>query len=140
MLGLPAGAAINDAIIALTHNFELPRVIQVPLILFAAGFTAAVAWSLGLLLLRRYRATFYDEERYLFAFVAGAASLSSIVFGLCVARLAYPGVLLALGSVVIAYAAVRGAYRPANRLFARLPRLWKWGLAGCCAAYGVYAF
>ncbi len=74
---------------------------EVAYILFGAVFTGAVAVGLGSLLLRRLRVSLDREEAILFAFVSGAAVLSLATFLLCVSGLAYKGVFLVGGVVVI---------------------------------------
>jgi len=88
------------------YTHSLPRVLP---ILFGAGFTVAVCLAAGLLLIRALRVQFDRAEQVLFGFVAGAASVSTVVCGLCAAQLVGRGILLAVGLALIA-AAVR--WRP----------------------------
>jgi hypothetical protein len=77
-------------------------------ILFGAGFTVAVAWAIGALLLRRLRLALDPLETALFAFLSGAACLSVFVFGLCLIHQARAGVFLVAGTAAI----VGAAWRP----------------------------
>jgi hypothetical protein len=95
-------------------------------ILFGWLFTVATAWALGTLLLRKLALVFYCWEERLFAFLVGAALLSSIIFVLCAAHLAWKGLFLVLGFAIILYALRSGAHRPSGDTFPPLPRLWRW--------------
>ena len=64
-------------------------------ILFGAGFTVAVALALGGLLLGE------ACREWPARFISGAALLSTCVFLLAAAHLAYTGVFLVFGAVVI---------------------------------------
>lgn len=76
----------------------MPRLIP---ILFGAGFTIATCAAAGLLLLRRLRLQLDRAEELLFAFVSGAALVSTVVCLLSILHQARTGVFLALGSVLI---------------------------------------
>lgn len=76
-------------------------------ILFGAGFTVAVAWACGALLLRRLRLELDPLEEALFSFLSGAACASLAVFLLCLVQQARAGVFLAAGTAVIASAVWR---------------------------------
>jgi len=80
-------------------------------ILLAAVFTVAVCVAAGRLLLRGLRLRFHYGETYLFAFVAGAACWSAVVFALAAARLARRNIFLAAGVLVI-LAALRWGRQP----------------------------
>lgn len=84
-------------------------------ILFGAAFTAAVAFSLGAVLLRN---SCSDPA---VRFVSGAALLSLIVFAACALRIVYPAVFLGLGAASIV--AARSEWRDFRR-----PRLTRWSL------------
>ena len=114
--------------------------IQVLPILFGALFTAATAWSLGMLVLRNVAALVYIWERRLLAFVVGSAGLSAVLFVLSAVRLVYPGVLLMLGAGIIGYAAYSGAFRSAGKAFPPLPQLWRWIFIAAFAAFTWYGF
>jgi hypothetical protein len=75
-------------------------------ILFGAGFTVAVAWAAGSLLLRRLRLELDPLEALLFSFLSGAACLSVAVFALCVVHQARPAVFL-MGGIALLGGALR---------------------------------
>src|ERR1039458_8037724 len=77
---------------------------QVIHILFGAGFTVAVCLAAGWLLLRRLKLDLRGGEAALFAFLAGSACVSTVMFFLCLGHLARRGVLLCGGLAVIAWA------------------------------------
>jgi hypothetical protein len=56
----------------------------------------------GLVLLRLLRVVLEPKEQVLFAFLGGAAVVSTVVFFLCVLHVAWPAVFLALGVVAVA--------------------------------------
>ncbi|MBM3746290.1 MAG: glycosyltransferase family 39 protein [Acidobacteria bacterium] len=96
-------------------------------ILLAAAFTVAACVAAGKLLLRVMRVRFHHGEAWLFAFVAGAACWSAVVFALAAARLARRSVFLAAGVLVI-LAALRWGRRSTQSpetLPPRLSRPWK---------------
>src|SRR5436190_16599701 len=92
-------------------------------ILFGAGFTVAVCLSLGRLLLRALRVRLYRQEEHPLAFVTGAACLSLLVFLLCAAGAARPGVFLAAGLTTLSVAVLRGVHRPVGKPLPPLPPL-----------------
>ena len=97
---------------------------QVAAILFAGVFTYAASLSSGLILLKLLRLRLYRMETLFFGFALGAACLSTLVFGLTVAHLAYTGVFLAVGLILIACAVRMRAWQyeadPPG-----LDRIWK---------------
>lgn len=109
-------------------------------ILLAAGFTAGACLAAGKLLLRALRLGFGRAEHLLFAFVAGAACWSTLVFMLAAARLARRGVFLSAGVLVILAALKWGRWEapaiPASEP-PRLPRLWKALFAAVFGAFTV---
>lgn len=68
-------------------------------ILFGAGFTVATAWALGRILFARLRLTLWPLEHQLLAGVVGSALLSSVIFWICAAGVAWSGVFLGLGAI-----------------------------------------
>ena len=106
-------------------------------ILFGWLFTVATAWALGTLLLRKLSLVFYRFEEDLFAFLVGAALLSTIVFALCASHLAWKAIFLVLGLAIIAYALRSGAHRPSGDSFPPLPQLWRWIFL---AVFGAFTF
>ncbi len=107
-------------------------------ILFGCGLTVAVSYVLGrwfLLATGAWR-LLARGERLVFAFGMGAAWLSSLVFALSVAQLAYPAVFLVLG-VLLLGAGLRyraGPEDPAPVAEAASRGLWL--LVPVAAAYG----
>jgi len=99
-------------------------VIHVGAILFAAAFTGAVALFLGKLLLNALRVQLYRSEELFLGFLAGAAVLSTLVFLLSAAGLAYTWIFVAAGCVVLAIAWRRGAIRFTKLRFDPVPRWW----------------
>jgi len=95
-------------------------------ILLAAAFTVAVCLAAGRLLLRALPIQLYRQEEHPLAFVTGAACLSLLVFLLCAAGAARPGVFLTAGLATMGFAAGRGAHRPLGESLPSLPPLWKW--------------
>jgi hypothetical protein len=83
-------------------------------ILFGAGFTVAVGYGLGALLLKRFTA---DAA---IRFVAGSALLSALVFTACALGLVYPPVFLLAG--VVAIAAARSEFHLPH--FSNVSRVW----------------
>src|SRR5712692_8410623 len=65
------------------------------------AFTGIVSWSSGKLLLRRLSVHLYREEEDVFAFMAGSACLSTAVFFMTAAHLAYTGAFVALGMIPV---------------------------------------
>jgi len=112
-------------------------------IAFGAVFTVAVSYSIGVLALNALKVRLYRGEEPVFAFLLGAALLHLEVFALCAAGLAYKGVFLASGLIVIALAARRRALRPQGEALPPLPRLWRWvfhlGFAAFALLYVVNA-
>jgi hypothetical protein len=84
---------------------------QVLAILFATGFTYVVSLSMGKLLLQFLRVKLSHMESNFIGFLLGAACLSTIVFFLTAAGLAYWGVFLVVGVVAIMLAIWGGAHR-----------------------------
>jgi hypothetical protein len=107
-------------------------------ILFGALFTAATAWAMGAILLRRFTGIFYRAEARLLAFIAGSACLSAVVFFLCIFKFARRGVFLAVGLAAILYALYSKADRVHTRKFPPLDPLWRWLFTILFAGFGVY--
>ena len=113
------------------------RLLQPPMILFGAGFTVAVALSLGCLLLGRLKVRLYREERYAIGFVLGSACLSALIFAFCALHLVYKPLLLATGIGILGLAWQSGALRPAGELLPPLARVWKYLFGTVFAVYFV---
>jgi dolichyl-phosphate-mannose-protein mannosyltransferase len=96
---------------------------QVAAILFAGLFTYSASLSSGLILLKLLRLRLYRAEMLFLGFVLGAACLSTLVFGLTVAHLAYTGVFLAVGLLLIAGAIRFDAWQYEGD---SPPLDWKW--------------
>lgn len=108
---------------------------QAVTILFGAAFTVLTSVALGKLLLRGLKLRFYRIEEHLFAFFAGSACLSAIMFALAAAQAAYTGVFLAVGLAAIGAAILRGAHRPEGDRLPGLSRPWK---AAIAVLFGLY--
>src|SRR5258708_6535558 len=93
-------------------------------ILFGFAFTIAAAYSAGRILLARLRVDLYAEEAPLFAFIAGSACVSMAGFVLAAIGQARPGVFLAMGALLIAFA-IRQK-EPARPSLPALPVVLKW--------------
>ncbi len=91
-------------------------------ILFGALFTAAVAWSLGRMLLRATGARLFEQEEFLLAVIPGCAVLSTLVFALMCIGGARKAVFLGIGFAVLAWAWRSGIFtRSKADCFAPLP-------------------
>jgi Dolichyl-phosphate-mannose-protein mannosyltransferase len=109
-------------------------------VLFGALFTAAIAWSLGMLLFRRLALELHGWEERLLAYVVGSACLSGIMFVLSATRLVRRGILLALGIAIIGYAVYSGGFRFSGKRFPPLPKLWRWTFAVAFTAFTYVGF
>jgi len=94
-------------------------------ILFGAAFTVAVCWAFGQLLLGGLSLEFRRQEQPVFAFLLGAPCLSLLVFLLAITGLAYKGVFLGCGLVVLALAIWQVRDLPHGESLPPLPRLWR---------------
>ena len=112
--------------------------IQVAQILFAAVFTAVVSLLLGKLLLKLLRVELYRSEELFLGFALGSAGLSTLVFLLSVAHLAYSWVFFAAGCGIVAVAYWQQAIRFTPQRFPPLPRLWKLLFAILYSGFGVW--
>ena len=74
---------------------------QLAYILFTAGFVYYACLAAGRMLLRFLKIDLYRSEDRFLGFVLGSSCLSMLVFGLSATHLAYKGVFLALGSLLI---------------------------------------
>jgi hypothetical protein len=109
-------------------------------ILFGAAFTVAASVALGTLLVRALGVRLHWQEERFFAFAAGSACLSMLMFVLAAVHVVYPGVLLVLGALILAVAAWRGAWKPAGEPLTPVSRRWRalfWALFAL-AAYGSF--
>ena len=100
-------------------------------VLFGAAFTVSSAVALGSLLLRR--CPLRAQERFVLAFVAGGAALSTLVFALCCLGVARPPVFLFAGAVLIVAAL---CLRTAPQ--GRLPSMTLWPGLAAGAVLAVY--
>ena len=94
-------------------------------ILFGAAFTVTVSMALGSLLVRALGVRFYRQEERFFAFATGSACLSMLVFALAAVHVVYPGVLLAVGALVLVAALWRRAWKPVGEPLAPVSRGWR---------------
>jgi hypothetical protein len=112
-------------------------------IVFGAGFTSAVSWSIGRFLFARLRITLRRIEHELLAGLTGAAVLSLIVFLLCAAHLALIPVFWAIGLAALAlnWKAMNWKYGGASGDGGTganpLPRMWKWLIGLVFAFYAL---
>ena len=106
-------------------------------LLVASAFTYTVSLLGGTMLLRVLGVKLYRSEEWFFGFVLGSASLSTIVFLLTAAHLAYSGVFIGLGLVIIAVALWRGAHRFSSSTLPTLPRVWQIGFLILYAAFAL---
>jgi hypothetical protein len=107
-------------------------------LLFGAAFTIAVCLAAGRLLVRGLRLELYRGEEDALAFPVGAASLSLLVFAFAALRLAYAGVFLALGGIIIGIAVWKGAHRRVGKPLPPLPLLWKVLFGLGLSTFGVF--
>ncbi len=110
--------------------------LKVLVIVWSALFTAATAWALGALLLRRLRLHLYREEERIFALVGGYAVLSGVVFALAAAQIAYNAVFAAFGLGAIGLALRLRAHRSEAPPLPPAPRNWSRFFFGI---YGIFA-
>ena len=94
-------------------------------ILFGAGFTLITCAAAGALLLQGLRVRLYREEERLFAFLSGAAIVSTLVFLLTSMSQARTASFLLMGAVLIALAWWKGAWRSTSEKLPPLPRFWQ---------------
>ncbi len=113
---------------------------QVPAILFGASFTVAVCVAAGLLLLRALGIPLKRGERWIFAFLGGAALVELALFILGITGLYYRPVLLAAGFAVLAAAWALKAHRPIGEPLPPLPRRAGIAAAAVAAAYAILYF
>src|SRR5690349_13438391 len=109
-------------------------------ILFGALFTVATSYALGALLMQALALKLCREEERLFAFIAGTGLLSLVVFCLAAAHIAYKGVFLAVGVLVIAVAVWRRAHRFVGPSLRRPPLGWAMLFALVYVVFGVLYF
>ena len=103
---------------------------------FAAIVTWLVAWAAGKWLFQKLRVKLSRSEELFLCFVSGSAILSLVVFLLTAARLAYTGVFVAAGALIVLAAWRSGALRPAADRLPPLPRMWSAVFWLIYAAYG----
>ncbi|MBS1876063.1 MAG: glycosyltransferase family 39 protein [Acidobacteria bacterium] len=95
-------------------------------ILLGTGLTFGASYSLGALLLARLRLRLHREEQRFFAFIAGSACLSSIIFFLNVAGLARKWVFVTLSAAAIAAGVWKRVWRSGAQPLPALPKFWRW--------------
>src|SRR5205085_2213455 len=106
-------------------------------LLFAAGFTYVVSLAAGKMLLDGLRVNLYRSEEHFFGFVLGAALLSTAVFALTAAHLAYTSVFLLLGLCIIGLAASRKAYRFRGEVLPPVSYPWRIGFGLIIIVFGI---
>ncbi len=110
--------------------------IQLLLAILGAGFSAAVSYALGSILLRKLALPLTRLEEFVFAFFSGAAGFSLIVFFLTAIHAAYTAVFLLVGLGLIAVWMWR--FRGVERVYEKaeaLPKLWLWFAVIICSRY-----
>ncbi len=110
---------------------------QVAALLFAAAFVYLASQAAGKLLLQVLRVDLYRSEEYFVGFVLGASLLSTMVFGLTAAHLAYGSVFIAAGGAILALAVWRGAHRFSEKRLPPLARPWQIGFGLLYAAFAM---
>jgi hypothetical protein len=93
-------------------------------ILLGAGVVAALAASLGSILLRRLGVAFHRLEAAIFGFLAGSACLSLAVFLLCLAHQARRGVFLWAAAGIVPWAVWQARKAPRRKDLPPVPRAW----------------
>ncbi len=93
-------------------------------ILLATALTGSVSYSLGAFLLRSLRLKLYRCEERFFAFIAGSACLSTLVFLLTACGLARKWVFYLAGFAIIALAVSRRLHRPLGEPLPPIPIFW----------------
>lgn len=94
-------------------------------ILFGAGFTYFVALFAGRLVLQKLKIRLRRGEENFLSFILGSACLSTTVFALSAARLAYTPVFFILGIVVLGLGLWRGVHRPSPDPLLPVPVVWR---------------
>jgi hypothetical protein len=97
---------------------------QLVYILLTAAFVYYACVGAGRILLRLLKIELYRSEERFLSFIVGSSCLSLLVFGLAALHLAYKGVFLAAGIllIVLGRLAIRGAQRPS---LPPLPKIWR---------------
>jgi hypothetical protein len=106
-------------------------------ILLAAVLTFSVSYSLGAMLIRSLRVKLYREEERFFAFLAGSACLSSLIFVVTSAGLARKWVFIALSLPVVCLAIRGKRYRTAGEALPSVPKRW---MCLFWAVFGVFTW
>ena len=110
---------------------------QVLALLFAGAFTYVTSLGAGKLLLQALRVKLYRSEERFFGFVLGSAILSTSVFVLTAAHLAYAGAFLTLGLAIVGAAVWCKAYRSSGEELPRVALLWRIGFGLLYAVFAV---
>jgi hypothetical protein len=109
-------------------------------ILFGAGFTVAVAASLGSLVLTQLQTRLYRMEAALIGFLVGAGCLSFLIALLCLVHQAKKGVFQWGGVLIVAAALCQRWKTPRRRELPAVPLTWLWSFFVLFAVFGVYYF
>lgn len=103
-------------------------------------FTVYSCDRAGVLVLQFARVSLYrEEERYL-RFILGSGCFSLVIFALTAAHLAYEGVFLAAGALIITASFLVKSGQPRAIPLPDYPLVWKTVFLGAIAVYGVYYF
>ncbi|MBZ5608027.1 MAG: hypothetical protein LAP38_07215 [Acidobacteriia bacterium] len=106
-------------------------------LLAAVGLTYAASLFTGKMLLQILEIKLYRSEERFIGFVLGSAVLSTLVFALTAAGLAYAGVFLGLGAAIVLLGVWRGAHRFSSEVLPPLPTAWRFGFLLLYAIFAV---
>jgi len=107
-------------------------------ILFGTGLSVLLCWLCGRIVLRWCKLPLGRAEENLFAYAAGAAVYSNLLFLLASLRLVYDATFLVLAVLLGAAAWWSGALRPSGHVLPPAPRLWNVLLYAGMAAFGIW--
>ncbi|HLJ45827.1 MAG TPA: glycosyltransferase family 39 protein [Bryobacteraceae bacterium] len=109
---------------------------EVGYILFATGLVYFASQSAGRTLLRLLRLDLARSEERFIGFVAGSGMLSLLVFLLAAAHLAYRGVFVGLGLLLVATRWIPFGWKPLPPLLPRVSAWWRLAFWACYLVYG----
>ncbi len=102
-------------------------------IVLAAALTYGVSYSLGMLLLRKLQVKLYRSEQHFFAFIAGSALFSTLIFVLTAGGLAYKSVFYGVSVIILAAGVWK--WRPNSDSLPPVPRPWSYAFWAIFAAF-----
>lgn len=106
-------------------------------ILIATALTYLVSYALGAALIRALKVKLYRSEERFFAFIAGSACLSTLIFLLTAVGLARKWVFLTVSALILGWAIWKRLYRAPTEDSPSAHWIWRimfWGV------YGVYTW